>query len=338
MSALLLFTIAINVCVLTKKVSLVVVPNPVSHYIGGSGGMASTSGPVRAPRPFSIGDDFALWIRRFEAYARAVNIAEGTLGDALLALLDDAAFRAFDLLELPEATLKDYKKLTEELRKRFAPTTGLHELRFSLGHREQGPTETIDEYADALVLLVNRAYPGLDAKTRMGLALDQFISGIANEHIQDSLLQSLPKDLDTARETAKRLNAALTTRKQMRARRQLPAPTLPAPVSQHVRSTNLVGEHESGDAQNRMTAYTGRDDALERAVRDNTDLLQKLLRKLDADDGRDSRRRRRRGPVTCWQCGEQGHVKRNCPNPAQTDSGNDQRLTSAGGQRQPRSQ
>ena len=57
---------------------------------------------IRAPRPYSAGDDFALWIRRFEAYARSVRIPDDKLPDALLALLDDAAFRAYDLLGLDE--------------------------------------------------------------------------------------------------------------------------------------------------------------------------------------------------------------------------------------------
>ena len=114
---------------------------------------------IRAPRPYSVGDDFALWVRRFEAYSRAVKIPDDKLSDALLALLDDAAFRAFDLLGLEEATAKDYKQLVEALRKRFAPCAGQQELRFLLGQRVQEAEETLDAFADALIHLANRAYP-----------------------------------------------------------------------------------------------------------------------------------------------------------------------------------
>ena len=56
------------------------------------------------------------------------------LSDALLALLDDAAFRAFDLLGLTaEAVRADYKQLVEALSRRFASTTGEPALRFQLG-------------------------------------------------------------------------------------------------------------------------------------------------------------------------------------------------------------
>ena len=47
------------------------------------------------------------------------------------------------------------------------------------------------------MLLVNRAYLRLETKIQMGLPLDQFMSGIRNEHIQDALLQSPPDNLDT---------------------------------------------------------------------------------------------------------------------------------------------
>ena len=72
-----------------------------------------------------------------------------------------------------------------------------------MGQCEQGPSETLDEYMDALVLLANHAYPELKAKPWMGLALDQFMAGIRNEHIQDILLHSPPETLDASCETAK---------------------------------------------------------------------------------------------------------------------------------------
>ena len=282
-----------------------------------------------------MGDDFALWIRRFEAYARAVKIPDEALCDALLALLDDAAFRAFDLLDLGEEIVTDFKKLTEALRKRFAPSTGLHELRFSLGQREQGPSETLDEYADALVLLANRAYPELETKLRMGLALDQFMAGIRNEHTQDILLQSPPETLDAARETAKRLEAAQAARKRMRSKKQ--------------QQVNALGswdegqESDDGNSQGRLSAHTSCPNDLALAVRRNTEMLEKLLVQLTLPSGEarassqhkepQGRPRRPRRPLTCWQCRELGHVQRNCPN----YPGNEQRLA-PWAQRQPRTQ
>ena len=114
--------------------------------------MATPAPLIRTLRPYSVGNDFALWICRFEAYARAVRIPYDKLSDALLALLDDAAFRAFDLLGLPEETVKDYKRLVDTLKKRFVPGAGQQELRFLLGQRVQEAGEMLDGFADVLIL------------------------------------------------------------------------------------------------------------------------------------------------------------------------------------------
>jgi len=74
----------------------------------------------RGLKPYSPDADFSLWVRRFEAYARAATIPEEQLSDALLALLDDAAFRAFDLLGLTSVVRADYKQLVAALSCQFA--------------------------------------------------------------------------------------------------------------------------------------------------------------------------------------------------------------------------
>ena len=118
-----------------------------------------------------------------------------TMCDALLALLDDAAFRVVDLLGLEETACSDFKLLTDALRQRFALSVGHQELTFAFNQREQEPSETLDDYVDSLILLTNREYPDLDNKLLMGLALDQFLRGLRSEHIRDSLLNS-PENLE----------------------------------------------------------------------------------------------------------------------------------------------
>ena len=52
-----------------------------------------------------------MWLKRFVSYARALKLEEGHMCDAMLSLLDDAAFRAYDLLGLGESDTQDYKLL-----------------------------------------------------------------------------------------------------------------------------------------------------------------------------------------------------------------------------------
>ena len=128
----------------------------------------ATSEQVRAPQPFASDDDSAQWIRHFEMIVQAIKIPDESQCDTLLALPDDAVLRAFDLLDLREETICAFKQLTQALHKRFAPSTGLHELTFSLGQCKQGPSGTLNEYADALVLLTNCAYPELKTHCEWG--------------------------------------------------------------------------------------------------------------------------------------------------------------------------
>ena len=62
--------------------------------------MAVAGQQMRLPKPFSLKDDFTLWICRFESYCRVAKITKDVMPDMLLSLLDDSAFRAYDLLGL----------------------------------------------------------------------------------------------------------------------------------------------------------------------------------------------------------------------------------------------
>ena len=127
-----------------------------------------------------------------------MKIPDDKLPDALLALLDDTAFRAYDLLSLDESVVQDFKQLTKALSKRFAPSMGQPELRFLLGQRQQKAGETLDDFADTLIHLANQLYPTLESKLRMELARDRFVAGVCSEHVQEALLKSPPETLDHA--------------------------------------------------------------------------------------------------------------------------------------------
>ncbi len=102
------------------------------------------------------------------------------------------------------------------LSKRFASAEGLPELRFKLGQHCQQPTETLDEFADGLMDLTNRAYPDMGPALRMELARDRFVAGVREDYVQEQLLQDPPTTLDGARDRAKRLEAAQAAHVQIR--------------------------------------------------------------------------------------------------------------------------
>ena len=167
------------------------------------------------PKPFSLKDDFTLWIRCFESYSQVAKITKDVMPDMLLSLLDDSAFRAYDQLGLAAEVTSNYMtNYSESYKDGLILVLVKLNYGYSWDSGSKQPSETLDEFCDALIHLANRAYPDLDVDVRMNLVRDR-IAGVKAEYIQDRLLEMALKSLDSAREMAKRLEAARSARKQM---------------------------------------------------------------------------------------------------------------------------
>ena len=70
--------------------------------------MAVAGQQIRLPKPFSLKDDFTLWIRCFKSYCRVAKITKDVMPDKLLSLLDDSAFRVYDLLGLAAEVISNH--------------------------------------------------------------------------------------------------------------------------------------------------------------------------------------------------------------------------------------
>ena len=200
----------------------------------------------------------------------------------------------------------------------FIPIHGQQELHeIFAGTATAGGWGTLDDFADALIHLANRSYPSLEPKLRMELARDRFVAGVRSEHVQEALLKSPPDTLDDARGTARRMEAAQAARKLMRSKR-----SDVLAVTTDARQGG--GEPESTECVAALTTHR-RDDGLVEAVRRNTAMLERLLAQMTSSGNQEgasgpTTNPPRRRPLTCWQCGQRGHIRRNCP------SGNEQRL------------
>ena len=75
-----------------------------------------------------------------------------------------------------------------------APVAGRQNCDFSyVGQRCQQTSETLDDFADALVDLINCAYPDTEPPLRMSLVRDHFIAGCVQTTSRSAYCRKLPR-------------------------------------------------------------------------------------------------------------------------------------------------
>ena len=158
-------------------------------------GTAPTAQPIvrmslRPPARFSPGSDLDLWLKRFEKYVEQTKIPQEQWTGELLPLLEDEPFRVVTQQGLVDST--DYKAVISCLRTRYAPEGNELEWQFKLQSRVQKPGEQLVEFAGALRVLADKAYPKWPAKQVKELLRNQFVHGIRSSSIQLELMKELP--------------------------------------------------------------------------------------------------------------------------------------------------
>ena len=106
---------------------------------------------------FSRGNDLDLWLKQFEKYVEQTKIPPEQWTGELLPLLEDEPFRVVTQQGLVDST--DYKAIISCLHTWYAPEGNELEWRFKLQSRVQKPGEQLVEFAGALRVLANKAYP-----------------------------------------------------------------------------------------------------------------------------------------------------------------------------------
>ena len=155
---------------------------------------------LRPPARFSPGSDLDLWLKWFEKYVEQTKIPQEQWTGELLPLLEDEPFRVVTQQGLVDST--DYKAVISCLHTRYAPEGNELEWQFKLQSRVQKPSEQLIEFAGALRVLANKAYPKWPAKLVKELLRNQFVHGICLSSIQLELMKELPGTIDETLEKA----------------------------------------------------------------------------------------------------------------------------------------
>ena len=282
-------------------------------HIGVVGRMSNTR-PALLPEPFS-GDpagDWKEWVTHFESVA-IVNKWEKDEDKLkwLRVRLTGKAQTAF--MNLPESARSSYGECIKALQKRFAPESRRELYVAELQTRTKRANEDWASFGDALRTLSDRAYPDLEDKARERLALNQFLSQIENPQVGFGVKQTRPNSVEEAVAATIELESYLS-----------------APGRSTYHCVDSVAPQQSagdlgGEAlAQRMVAGTGEE--LQRTLAKLSERLQRLEVSLGSDNnsrGKPAKQSgRRRGPIVCWNCGQQGHPARICPNSTAEQQGN----------------
>ena len=242
---------------------------------------------VKPPRVYSIGNNFKTWLSQFTQYMKLVRAKEEEKKGFLLTLLDQPAFRAVELLRLPEEL--PFNEFTVRLISRFDSGKSKEDYKLQLRARQQRNTEDIDAFADSVMELVENAYPDIDYSVKVELAKDHFIQGVnISEEMRERLFISEPSTLaDAVRKV------------------------------HQIQSAHKVCKSTQGRSSKSVNAVSGAGEDKTRAeIRELKELVLAMNNKIQDLEGKlasKPNRAPRRATVQCFKCQSFGHYARECP-------------------------
>lgn len=259
-----------------------------------------TSRTLRAPTPtFDGSTPWRDYLVQFELIAelncwdersKALQLAASLRGPAQAVLADLEAGRR-----------RVYHLVIEALEQRFGNKNQTELFKAMLRSRTRKSEESLPELAHDIKRLLNRAYPDATPEMKETLAKDYFIDALGDSDAKWRVYQARPRQLEDAVTIAVELEAfGQAESKKSAPPRKLVARTVekrqdPSPTSDSMEELTKV-----------LTA------ALSKGFEDLTKRFTNLQK--DADE-HPTKTRRKPSDLNCWNCGEKGHFRRNCPNP-----------------------
>ena len=240
--------------------------------------------PLVMPEIFNGETSWDQWIYHFEIVAAVNKWDEAACLCWLKVRLTGRAQTALQCLP----NNADYKSAKKALQERFEPSCRRERNQAQFQARRKKKDEGWTDLVDGLRNLVDKAYSELEDKAKEQLALNHFLSQIENPHAAFSVRQKHPKTVDEAVSATLEMESYpdLKTVCKVDASDAVDTVEDPKPIG--------------------VNAMTSVPDMMKQVM----DRLEKLEARIDRPTSRALDHTRT--PLTCWNCGKQGHIARSC--------------------------
>ena len=239
------------------------------------------------PEPFNGNKtDLKDWLLHFETCSRWNDWSYEEKGVNLAMCLRGSAQQI--LSELSPHEVEDFDRIKALLKRRFDPVEKETLRRIEFRARMKKRDETVSEFGYALNRLAACAYPDMPVGARETIIIDQFVNGLPSRDLRRHVQFNHPKTIHEA--------------------------------------IALALEFESFDSrfEGRKPEEVGVrhvDSGTAKTIESEMKVVHDLIKALQAEreamkrNEEERHRARPRGPVVCYNCGEQNHIAPQCPQP-----------------------
>ncbi|MCG8112821.1 MAG: hypothetical protein N0E59_18855 [Candidatus Thiodiazotropha taylori] len=292
--------------------------------------------------PFNGKEDWKVWLNRFEAVATRKHWSDDDKLDNLLPRLQGRA-GDFVYTQLNKQTISSYPELIKELNSRFRVVETQKTFAAKFSQRTQKPSETVEEYAAELKRLYSKAYKSRDSTTRQEDLVRRFLDGLKDSDASFEIeFHKEPDDIDEAVfhavnfiQTKRRSQTdSYQDRKSKRyARRASPESDQEndseiendeddrnSPAIEHI--MRLPNKEEQQKLRYQKSEQKKDTAALQlESITEVKKMLETLAGKVDEmqkgsptpSDQKQNVMSADNSGITCYACGEKGHISRRCP-------------------------
>ena len=271
------------------------------QHLTGCAGLATAPRQFAKPGEFDGSGSWSSFIAQFNAISSAQKWSET---DKLAILVASLKGPARDLFaHLPGADRLDFHRVSNALEGRFGVLNQEHLFRSQLRRRRRNAGETLPLLAQDIERLVSVAYPAASMELRDSLCCDHFLDALNDAELYIAVRQGRPSSLPQALAAAVEIESV---RGAVGLTLQSSSPGVT------IRQVQTPGRFVSPDDRARGESVVP------------TEVLTKILHTLNelrkslVESGRSSNSKRSsaggsRSPGTCWECGKEGHFRRQCP-------------------------